>query len=443
MMNSRPKRKPEAPRGPFKGMRSGLSRLLDSKGFLLAASFLAAMLAWGALVASDGTLMRHKVFPHVNVGITGEAGLKARGYIVMDDLRALVPGVKLTVDVAQQNYHRVTGATYNPHFDLSDIEGLGENKLDVSFSSSLYGTVVSCEPASVTVNVERYMTRRIPVVLEVTGEIAEGIYLDSYKIDPNMLSVSGPQSLVLSVTRAVAKLDASLLTAQRMSDRTALDIELQDSVGTVIASDKLEVTNQTIYTESVIVDTELVPAKKIPLLVEDFVRGEPAQGYELVGVHVGETELTAAAAPGVLETLEFLTTDSPIDITGATETVSGYVRIRRPGGVRNTLPSEISVTAEIAEKTVERTLRAVAIEIDGLGGGLTASLSSKSSVVQLTGPYGFVTGIQEADIRLFVDAGGLEAGEHVLPVQIGIDNAEAFSCALSMPEVLVTIEADD
>lgn len=442
MMNSRPKRKPETPRGPFKGMRSGLSRMLESKTFLLAASFLGALLAWGALVASDGTLMRHKVFSNVAVSVTGEAGLKARGYIVMDDLSKLVPGVKLTVDVAQQNYNRVSGTSYNPHFDLSDIKGLGENTLEVSFSSSLYGPVVSCEPSSVTVNVERYMTRRIPVVLEVTGEIDEGIYLDSYRIDPTMLSVSGPQSLVISVTRAVAKLDSAVLTAQRMNDRTALNIELQDSNGTVIASDKLEVTNQTILTESVIVDTELVPTKKIPLLLGDLVRGEPGEGYELTDVRAGETELTVAAAQSVLETLEFLTTDLPIDISGATESVSGYVRIRRPGGVRNALPTEISVTAEIEEKTIERTLRGVGIEIDGLSGGQRASLSSESSVVQLTGPYGFVNSLKEADVRLFVDASGLEAGEHVLPVQIGIDNAEEFSCALSMPEVSVTIEAE-
>ena len=441
MMNSRPKRKSKTLRGPFKGMRSGLSKLMESRSFLLAASFLGAMLAWGALVASDGTLMIHRTFTNVPVSVTGEAGLKARGYIVMDDLQALVPGVKMTVDVAQQSYSRVSAMSYNPHFDLSDIKGTGEVTLPVSFSSSLYGNVVSCEPASVTVNVERYMTRRIPVVLDVEGETAEGIYLDSYRIDPTMLSVSGPQSQVLSVTRAVAKLDAASLTGERMNDRTTLAIELQDSGGRVIASDKLEVTNQTILTESVIVDTELVPAKKIPLLYEEFVTGEPAEGYELTDIRVGETELTVAAAQSVLDTLEFLTTDSPMDITGASENVSGSVRIRRAGGVRNTLPTEVSVTAEISEKTVERTLRAIGIEVDGLGGGLTASLSSKSSVVQLTGPYGFVNGLREADVRLFVDAGGLEAGEHVLPVQISIDNAEEFSCALSMPEVSVTIEA--
>ena len=56
MMNSQPTKKPDSPRGPFKGLRGWISRLLASKRFLLLLSFAAAILTWSALVASDGTL---------------------------------------------------------------------------------------------------------------------------------------------------------------------------------------------------------------------------------------------------------------------------------------------------------------------------------------------------------------------------------------------------
>lgn len=441
MMNSRPTNKPDKPRGPYRGLRSGMAKLLDSKGFLIVVSFICAMLAWGVLVASDGSLTRHKVFANIPVSVTGESTLKTRGYIVMDDLSELISGVKLTVEVAQQNYHRVTGTTYNPHLDLADITQQGENELQISFSSLYQDAVVSCEPSSVIVNVERYMTRRVPVVLEMTGEIPEGIFLDSYRLDPTMLSVSGPQSLVLSVTRAVARLDLSALSAQRMSDRTALGIELQNSRGEAIESDKLEVTNQTVLTNAIVVDTELVPTNVVPLVLREFVRGEPAEGYELLGIQASETELMVAANQAVLDSMDFLTTDQPLDIEGATDSVSGYVRLKRPGGVKNVLPTEIAVTAEIGEKTIERTLRSVTIDVDGLESGLSAVLAAKQATVQLTGRYGFLNSLVKEDVRLFVDAAGLEPGEHVLPVQIHIDNADEFSCALSMPEVAVTIKA--
>lgn len=87
----------------------------------------------------------------------------------MDDILEEVPAVKMTVEVTQSNYNRVSGTSYNPHFDLTQITGEGENELSVTYSSQLYGPVVSCEPSAITVHVERYITRRVPVVIEMTG----------------------------------------------------------------------------------------------------------------------------------------------------------------------------------------------------------------------------------------------------------------------------------
>lgn len=440
MMNSRPTRKPDAPRGPFKKIRDTISRLLASKRFLMLLSLCFAIMTWSVLVASDGTLTREKVFQNIPVNVTGESALKSRGYIVMDDIRELVPGVRLSVEVTQQSYSRVSGTSYNPHFDLSKIEGVGENTLPISFSSTLYGPVIACEPDAVTVNVERYMTRRVPVVLEMVGFAPDEIYLDSYRTDPNMLSVSGPQSLVSKVARAVATLDLSALSEERVVDRTALDVRLQDAGGNEIVSDKLEITNQTVITDSVIVETEVVPAAMVPIDLESMVTGKPAKGYELVSVYAEQDALRVAAKRDVLGAIEFITTDQPMDIEGASANVSGYVRLRRISGAQNTLPAEIAITAEIAEKTMERTMRAVDVDVIGLSDGLEAELSDKSVTVQLTGAYSFIESLERDNVRLFVDVTDLAAGSHTLPVQVHIDNAKDFTCALSQAEIVVNVE---
>ena len=439
MMNSRPTKKPDAPRGPFKGLRSWVARIMESKRFLLVCSLMIALVTWSALVASDTTLTRPKTFSNVSVSITGESTLKSRGFIVMDDLDKLVSGVRMTVEVTQANYNRVSGTSYNPHFDLTDVTGVGENTLEIGYSSQLYGPVISCEPSTITVNVERYMTRRVPVVLEMVGFAPDDVYLDSYRTDPTMLSVSGPQSLVTSVARAVAKLDLSTLSTDRASDRTALDVELQDASGAAIVSDKLEITNQTVITDSVIVDTEVVPAAMVPLDFGSLVTGEPAAGYELADIYVEQDALRVAAKQDILGSIEFITIDQPMSIEGATGNVSGYVKLKKLSGIENTLPSEIAVTAEIVEKTIERTLRSVDIEIEGAADGMRTKLSARQSTVQLTGAYSFIDALVREDVRLFVDVSGLEAGKHTLPVQISIDNAQEFTCALSVPEVTVTL----
>ena len=438
MMNRRPTKKTN-PRGPLKELRGIVSRMVASKRFLMVVSLAVAVMTWSALVASDVTLTRPKFFQNVSVNVINESALKSRGYIVMDDIKKLVPGVRMTVEVTQQNYGRVNSSSYNPHFDLSKIESVGENTIPVSFSSQLYGPVIDCVPDSVTVNVERYMTRRVPVVLEMVGFAQDNVYLDSYRTDPNMLSVSGPQSLVTKVARAVAKLDVSTLSLDRKSDRTALNVELQDASGKAIVSDKLEITNQTVITDSVVVDTEVVPSVMVPLAVESMVIGVPAEGYELANIYVEQDALRVAAQEELLGSIEFITTEQPLDITGATATMDGYVRLKRLVGIENTLPMEIAVTAEIAEKTVERTLRNIGITVDNMPTDMQVKLSVKQSAVQVTGPYSFINALSSSDVRLFVDVQGLEAGVHQLPVQVVIDNDQTFFLALGTPEVTVTI----
>ena len=439
MMNSRPTRKPEG-RGPFQNLRKWMAKVTSSKGFLIVFSLLSAVIVWSILVASDGSLTRQKTFQNVAVTVTGEASLKSRGYIIMEDLSELVPAVKMTVEVTQANYNRVSGTSYNPHFELSQIKHDGPNELDIVYTSQVYGPVVSCEPKSVTVNVERYITKRVPVVLEMKGRLNRGLYLDSYKSDPFTLSISGPQSLVSGVARVVAYLDQGSLSAQRMSDRVSVPIELQDAEGNPVESDMLEVANQSIITDSVIVETELVPMKNVPVDKIGFVTGEPAEGYELVDVELAEEELPVAARKELLDGITLLTTDVPMDITDATGDISGYVRIKRPTGIDNTLPADIAVIARIQEKNVERTFRQVPVDLEGLGENQTASASKLRQTVQLTGGYHFIGGLEAEDIHLFLDLDGLEDGEYTLPVQIHIDNAEAFSCALSSPQVTVTIQ---
>lgn len=439
MMNSRPTKTPNSPRGPFRELREAVSRILGSKAFLMAVSFLAALFFWSVLVASDGSLTRQKTFANVAVSVTGESGLKSRGFIVMEDLDELVPGVKMTVEVTQANYNRVSGTSYNPYLDLAQIKNAGEAELKVNFSSQLYGPVVDCQPSTVKVNVERYITRRVPVILEIKGE-PEGYYLDSTRTDPSMLAVSGPASLVSMVARAVATVDASQLSGERMSDRFAADVRLTDTSGHTVKSDLIEITNQSILTSSVVVETELVPMAQVPLDLDAFVTGTPAEGYELEAVEAAQTHVSIAAQPDVLSAITLLTTDQPLSIEGATKDVSGYVRLRKPSGIENPTPYDVAVTAKIREKTISRTLGNVPVQIDGLADAMSASLSRTSQTVQLTGGYAFISGLEKEQIRLFVDAGGLETGTHELPVQISIDNAPEFACALSSPTLTLTIQ---
>ncbi len=57
--------------------------------------------------------------------------------------------------------------------------------------------------------------------------------------------------------------------------------------------------------------------------------------------------MPVAARQELLDAIDALTTDSPLNIRGRDGDVTGYVRLKKLTGVENTLPTEIGVTARI------------------------------------------------------------------------------------------------
>ena len=424
---------------PFRRLREMAAGLLANRMFLRIFSLVFAIVVWCVFVSSDGNLTRQKSFSDVPVSVTGESALLSRGYIVTDDLSQVLPTVSMTVEVTQSNFERAGASSYNPHIELSQVTGEGENELGIVPTSQIYGPVVSVEPSSVIVHVERYITRRVPVVPMLDGTLDDSLYMTACEPDPATLVVSGPQSLVSRVTRVAVHLDQSALSAERMHDRMALAYELQDAEGVAVVSDKLQVTNQSVVMRSVTLETTLVPMRRIPIDMAGLVTGQPAEGYALTDFWPAEETLAVAADEETLAALTVLPVETPLDISGADGMVNGYVRLKTIAGARNRVATQMGVTAMIEEDRIERTFRNVAVTVQGAPDSASVSLSQSRVTAQLTGGYSFIRALTAGDIMLYVDVSGLEPGQHRLPLQVQIDNAQAFTCALSSPEITVTI----
>ena len=212
--------------------------LLRNWQWKLLSLFLAVCL-WSGLITQDDSLTREKTFTDVAINITNADTLRRNGFIIVEGLDNL-PTARIHVDVPQKNYNTVTASNYNLRVDLSRIREAGEQTLQVlSSSSSNYGTVTSVSVDSVPVRVDEYITRsRIPVRLNMTGQLPEGFYAGEAQVDPVYVVVSGPKSLVENVVRCVADYDLSAISAQFGTERTAVPFRLIDGNGNDIASDR-------------------------------------------------------------------------------------------------------------------------------------------------------------------------------------------------------------
>lgn len=417
-----------------------LRKIYKSNTFLIIFSVLCAMMLWSVLVAADGTLTREKVFTDVELTMTGADTLKSNGYIVVDDAQSVLPTLRLTVEVTQSNYSRATAANFSPRVDVSKIRATGEQTVEITFGSSVYGKVISCEPSSVTLNVERYISsNRIPVVVETEGTLEEGLWMNSPSLDPTYISVSGPRSVVNSIKRVVAKFDLGLLNGDSVTQRNAVPFVLEDAEGNPVDTSLLRTTYQSILIDTVTVETDVYPQKALPIDIAGAYTGEPAEGYEVTDVTVQPEAVLVAADAQVLEQMSAAVLDAPIDITDATTSQSVTVRIKKLTDAQNMNIGEALVHVEIAEKQRERTFKNVPILITGVQETQQVKLSSKSAHVTLSGPYHFIEDLTADDIILSVDLAGLASGEHLVGIACNVANAPEYTCVLSIDQVTATI----
>lgn len=443
MMNGPAKKSELLPKKEPPKWLKQIRKVYRSNTFLIIFSILGALMLWSVLIASDGTLTREKIFSNVEVAVVGADTLKSNGYIVVDDTDAILPTVRITVEVTQDNFSRVSAANFSPRIDVSKIRGTGEQQVEITFASTVYGRVVECEPSSVTVNVERYVnSNRIPVVTSTQGTIASGLWADTLTLDPTYISISGPRSVVSSVKRAKALFDWGLLTGDSFTQRNAVPFILEDADGKEIDTSLLRITYQSILIDTVTVEANVYKQKALPIDMTGAYIGEPAEGYEVTGVVVEPQEVLVAARDEALEQMSVAVLDAPIDITDATESQSVTVRIKKLTDAQNMNIGEALVQVFIEQKELERTFKRVPIAIEGVEDTQSVKLSSQSVNVTLTGPYHFIKNLSAEDISLSVDAAGLTPGEHTLDIACHIANAPEYACVLSITNVTATIAGE-
>ena len=312
-------------------------------------SLLIALVLWEGLITQNDSLVREKVFNNVSVNIVNAATLQRNGLIVVDGLDDL-GDVRIRVDVPQRNYSSVTAANYNVRVDLAQITRAGEQQVTLtSTSTSTYGTVTDISVKQVTVMVEEYITRsRIPVRVEASGAAPGGFYTTSASVDPAMITLSGPQSVVSSVVRCVALYDMNLLQPIAGTERTAAPFALYDKNNMEVDRSLVTVTNESVVMDSIIVEQTLYPSITVSLEKIGVVTGRPAKGYHVKSVTVSPGDIRIAGADLGSALGETFYLAGAVDISGATESLTRSLTITRPSGVVYMSTDVANVTVEIA-----------------------------------------------------------------------------------------------
>ncbi|MBR3430270.1 MAG: hypothetical protein IKG87_09255 [Clostridia bacterium] len=333
-----------------------LNHVFFHNGWVKLLALLISLFLWAGLISQDESLTRDRTWQNVNVSITGSDSLKRNGYIVVSDLDEMLSNVSVTAAVPQKQYEAADTSAYNLRVDLSRIGGTGKQELKIlSTSSSTYGKVVNTTPSVLNVDVEEYMVRqRVPVSVSVAGDYQNGWYGEWYmsnpSVDPSLIAVNGPRSLVSTISRAKVVLDPETVDWKESTLTTTGEIRLYNRAGEEIRSSLLGITSESLTIDTVLIEASIVPTKSFNTRDVVDLQGETKAGYKVTDIRISPEVVRIAARSEVLEQMDTLVLDRIINLQDLEETTVFQIKVQKPSEDSVLSNDTITVTVEV-EKT--------------------------------------------------------------------------------------------
>lgn len=237
---------------------------------------------------------------------------------------------------------------------------------------------------TVKLRIDNKKTKALALSTKITGSVTEGYMVGDIVTDQNLVRLSGPESVVDTITKAVAEIDVSGFTGDI---GTSAEIKLYDAGGNVVSDASI---NQNI--KSVGVKVTILQTKDVPVIFS--TQGEPTMGYQETGVIETDKEtIRLSGKSSVLKNIDSIEIPSEvIDVTGRKDTFSMDVDIRSylPENVQlvQSEDAQIHVTVYIEAETAKRLeLKDSSIVVTNLPDGFEASVSGveETFIIELIG----------------------------------------------------------
>lgn len=181
--------------------------------------------------------------------------------------------------------------------DFSNREG---SLIPVDVSVPAYAkevTEVTARPANITVLVEAEKTKTFPITPLTSGSLRNGYVIGELKTDPERVEISGPESVIKSISSVVAAVDVTGLSKTSELDAKLV---LYDAVGTILDSTRLE---NNLGNEGVKVKIKVLSKKTVPVIF-DTSGIEPARGFRFSGITVEPETVQVAGSKEALELID-------------------------------------------------------------------------------------------------------------------------------------------
>lgn len=405
-------------------------KLLRNNISLKILALLFAIVLWSYVLAATNP-SRERVIHDVPVRPQNVEALKSQE-LAISDLSEALKSVDMRVKVSQDNIKLLNDQNVQAYVDLSKINSPGEKKLKVLYNIPNV-QVLEVSPSEITLNVDKLVTKPIPVNVKTTGSVPSGYYANTPQISPNYVNIIGASSDVEKVTSALCNIDLSNLTE---GYNKSVDVTLIDNAGKTVPS-KLFTGNF----PSVMASLTVLPEKTVPVDVSSIIGQDSlVPGFKLTGKTCNPSQVTIIGKKDVIDSITSIPL-APYSVSGMSADIVVPLGFAPPEGVTVINDAKAEVTVNIREITAQRKYTGVAIQQKDLAAGLDASIDVSSVDVTVIAGVSHVSKLDKSDIVPYIDLDGLEPGQYSLSVMFEIPRgfiADDFTA--SAATVTVTIK---
>ena len=408
---------------------------MKSKLLSVAVSILIAFGLW-MYVITEVSPNSEWTYYDIPVKLEGETVLKERQLIITGISDT---SVDLTLSGNRSDLNQLDSSNITLKADMTKIYDPGTHK--IGYDIILPGHVASNAfnrvnqyPDSITITVERLLTKEVPVNIIYQGKVPEGYVVRRADVlmDYEFIKVTGPASVVDQISQAVVNID---LTDKIESISQNFRYTLCNPEGAGVDSEMI-----TVNAEEVRVDLVIHRRKEVALTVTVNPGGgatadnvDVALDVESIQVSGSDIALAQVGDSINLGTINLADYDVNTKLTFTIPTFEGVTNDSGETEVNVTLTFRGLLTRDF---TIEEFV------ITGVPEGYEAEVITEKLVIRIRGPVAVINTLKAEDITATVDFTGEETGDATIRVQVTFPDEYEGIGILGKPSVTTSLREE-
>ena len=378
-------------------------------------SLLIAVIIWITIVNLDNPIVTKK-FENITVTV-----LNGKEITEKDKVYTITSGdvVDIWVTGRRSFVYSLNRSDLVAYADLSELSFTDAVYIEPAITKAT-ATEYKVELGStkmLKVELEDKVSNKFPVEISLSGDIDSRYTISEKSASPNMITVSGAESVMNKILKVVVDVNVQGRTASFNKSISKNDFLVYDNNKDLIDNTKLEFS-----VDEIIVDIKLQKTKEVKLKINKS--GSPKNGYEVSEFDYEPKKIVVSGDDETLNNLTEIVYE--YDISGKFEDIEEYIPIGdklleviKSYGV---YPVDDSQTIAISVKfekleTTEVSIKADDIQYRNLESGYQVEINTPSVLALVQGSGNMIKNLSAADLEPYIDLTSQTKGTSLVGLQ--------------------------